>query len=79
MRAVVIDEPGGPDVLKVREVPDPVPAPGEVLVAVAAAGVNRADIAQREGFYAGRGFRRAAQVVDVHADTSYLMRLELPR
>jgi len=36
-------------------------------------------LAQREGFYAGRGFRRAAQVVDVHADTSYLMRLDLPR
>ena len=51
MRAVVIDEPGGPEVLKVREVPDPVPAPGEVLVAVTTAGVNRADIAQREGFY----------------------------
>jgi putative PIG3 family NAD(P)H quinone oxidoreductase len=51
MRAVVVDEPGGPDVLKVREVPDPVPGPGEVLVAVTTAGVNLADIAQREGFY----------------------------
>jgi putative PIG3 family NAD(P)H quinone oxidoreductase len=51
MRAVVIDKPGGPEVLGVRDVPDPVPAPDEVLVTVTTAGVNRADIAQREGFY----------------------------
>jgi putative PIG3 family NAD(P)H quinone oxidoreductase len=38
-------------VLKLTEVPDPVPAPGEVLVDVAAAGVNRADVLQRMGFY----------------------------
>jgi GNAT superfamily N-acetyltransferase len=36
-------------------------------------------LAQRETFYTGRGFRRAAEVVDVHADTSYLMLLDLPR
>ena len=51
MRAVVIDTPGGPEVLKLREVPDPVPAEGEVLIAVTTAGVNRADVAQRQGFY----------------------------
>jgi putative PIG3 family NAD(P)H quinone oxidoreductase len=51
LRAVVIDEPGGPDVLKVREVPDPVPAAGEVVITTVAAGVNRADLAQRQGFY----------------------------
>ncbi|HSR84046.1 MAG TPA: NAD(P)H-quinone oxidoreductase [Streptosporangiaceae bacterium] len=51
MRAVVIDKPGGPDVLVVREVPDPVPGPGEVVVTTVAAGVNRADLAQRLGFY----------------------------
>ena len=51
MRAVVIDEPGGPEVLQVRDVPDPVPAPDEVLITITTAGVNRADIAQREGFY----------------------------
>ena len=51
MRAVVVSEPGGPDVLRVEEVPDPVPGPGEVLVEVAAAGVNRADLMQREGHY----------------------------
>ena len=52
MRAVVITEPGGPDVLQVQEVPDPVPAPGEVLVDVAATAVNRADLLQRQGHYA---------------------------
>jgi putative PIG3 family NAD(P)H quinone oxidoreductase len=51
MRAVVITSPGEPDVLKLTEVPDPVPGPGEVLVDVAAAGVNRADVMQRMGFY----------------------------
>ena len=51
MRAVVIAEPGGPDVLQLAEVPDPVAEPGEVLVEVAGAGVNRADLMQREGLY----------------------------
>jgi putative PIG3 family NAD(P)H quinone oxidoreductase len=51
MRAVVISEPGGPDVLRVAEVPDPVAGPGEVLVDIVGAGVNRADVMQREGFY----------------------------
>ena len=51
MRAIVITEPGGPEVLRLEEVPDPVPAPGEVLVEVAAAGLNRADILQRQGHY----------------------------
>src|SRR5436305_14761906 len=51
MRAIVIREPGGPDVLEWREVPDPEPGPGEVLVDVAASAVNRADLLQRAGFY----------------------------
>jgi putative PIG3 family NAD(P)H quinone oxidoreductase len=51
MHAVVISEPGGPDVLQWTEVPDPEPGPGEVLVEVAAAGVNRADLMQRQGLY----------------------------
>jgi putative PIG3 family NAD(P)H quinone oxidoreductase len=51
MRAVVISEPGGPDVLEVAEVPDPAAAPGEVLVEIAGAGVNRADLMQRQGMY----------------------------
>lgn len=51
MRAVVISEPGGPDVLQLRDVPDPVPAEGEVVVEVAATAVNRADLLQRQGHY----------------------------
>ncbi|MGH3251478.1 MAG: NAD(P)H-quinone oxidoreductase [Trebonia sp.] len=51
MHAVVISEPGGPEVLQWTEVPDPVPGPGEVLVNVAASAVNRADMMQRQGFY----------------------------
>lgn len=51
MYAVTISEPGGPDVLAWSEVPDPEPAPGEVLVDVAATAVNRADLLQRQGWY----------------------------
>lgn len=56
MRAVRIDEFGGPEVLVSVEVPDPVPGPGEVLVRIVAAGVNRVDALQRAGVYhrAGR-------------------------
>jgi len=51
MHAVIISEPGGPEVLQWIEVPDPQPAPGEVLIDVAASAVNRADMMQRQGFY----------------------------
>src|SRR5512142_373748 len=51
MKAVEISAPGGPEVLRVVERPVPRPGRGEVLVRVAAAGVNRPDIAQREGRY----------------------------
>jgi len=51
MRAVVITRFGDPDVLDVREVPMPEPAPGEVRVRVYASGVNRADLLQRLGLY----------------------------
>jgi len=51
MYAVVITEPGDADVLRWTEVEDPVAGPGEVLVDVTASGVNRADLAQRQGFY----------------------------
>ncbi len=51
MRAVVIIHPGGPEVLRLEEVPDPVPGPGEVLVEIVAAGLNRADVLQRQGHY----------------------------
>lgn len=52
MHAVVVTEPGGPEVMRWLDVPDPVPGPGEVLIEVAAAGVNRADLLQRQGRYA---------------------------
>ncbi|MCC6735375.1 MAG: NAD(P)H-quinone oxidoreductase [Bauldia sp.] len=51
MTAIAIREPGGPDVLVPVERPVPAPAPGEILVRVAAAGVNRPDVAQRQGHY----------------------------
>ncbi|HVB45294.1 MAG TPA: NAD(P)H-quinone oxidoreductase [Streptosporangiaceae bacterium] len=51
MRAITIASPGGPEVLTVTEVPDPVPAPGEILIQVTASGVNRADLLQRQGLY----------------------------
>ncbi|MEU9128105.1 NAD(P)H-quinone oxidoreductase [Kitasatospora sp. NPDC048540] len=51
MRAITIPQSGGPEVLTWTEVPDPVPAAGEVLVEVAASAVNRADLLQRQGFY----------------------------
>ncbi len=51
MRAVVITAPGGPDVLRWSDVPDPEPGPGEVVLDVAASAVNRADLLQRQGHY----------------------------
>jgi putative PIG3 family NAD(P)H quinone oxidoreductase len=51
MQAVVITQPGEPEVLRLTEVPDLVAGPGEVVIDVAAAGVNRADLLQRQGFY----------------------------
>lgn len=52
MRAIFIREPGGPDVLELREVPDPVPGPDRIRVRIAATAVNRADLLQRRGGYA---------------------------
>lgn len=51
MRAIVFDRPGGPEVLAIGEVHPPRPGPGELLVRVRAAGVNRADLLQRLGKY----------------------------
>lgn len=51
MRAVEVEAPGGPEVLRVVERPDPVPGPGTLLVDVAAAGVNFVEIYQRSGIY----------------------------
>jgi NADPH2:quinone reductase len=51
MRAVEISRPGGPEVLKPADWPRPAPKPNEILVKVAAAGVNRPDVLQRMGLY----------------------------
>ncbi|TDC62551.1 NAD(P)H-quinone oxidoreductase [Streptomyces hainanensis] len=51
MHAITIAAPGGPEALVWTEVPDAEPSAGEVLIEVAAAGVNRADVLQRQGFY----------------------------
>ena len=51
MRAIEITEPGGADVLSLTNRPAPSPGQGEVLIKVAAAGINRPDILQRKGFY----------------------------
>ncbi|MDO9461768.1 MAG: NAD(P)H-quinone oxidoreductase [Alphaproteobacteria bacterium] len=51
MRAVAITKPGGPEMLQPVSLPTPAPGAGEVLIEVAAAGVNRPDVMQRQGFY----------------------------
>lgn len=51
MKAVKISQPGQPDVLVVKECPQPTPGDSEVLIRVRAAGVNRADVLQRKGHY----------------------------
>lgn len=51
MKAIAITAPGGPEVLRPIERPVPVPGPGEVLIKVAAAGINRPDVLQRSGHY----------------------------
>ena len=56
MKAVVYDEPGGPEVLRYTDVPDPTPGPVDVVVDVAAVALNRLDVVQRNGWYALPGF-----------------------
>ncbi len=75
MRVVETVEPGGPEALVVRERPMPEPGAGEVLIRVAAAGLNRADLLQRRGLYpppAGApswpGLEAAGTVTAVGAD-----------
>jgi NADPH2:quinone reductase len=51
MRAIEVDQPGGAEALRVAETAVPEPRPGEVLIRVAAAGLNRADVLQRIGHY----------------------------
>jgi NADPH:quinone reductase len=51
MRKIAFDGAGGPDVIRVRDVPVPAPGPGKVLIEVVAAGVNKPDCFQRQGHY----------------------------
>jgi len=51
MQAIEISLPGGPEVLRLVKRPEPEPGPGELLIDVAAAGVNRPDVLQRAGAY----------------------------
>ncbi len=53
MRAVVLRDHGGPEVLTIEEVPDPEPGPEDVVVDVVATALNRADLLQRMGLYPG--------------------------
>jgi len=53
MRAIVLESYGEPDVLTLRDVPDPVAGPEEVVVEIVATALNRADLLQRRGFYPG--------------------------
>lgn len=57
MRAIVIESYGGPEVLQVQEVPDPVPGPEEVVVDIVTTALNRADLLQRRGLYPQPGPR----------------------
>lgn len=76
MRAVIITEPGGPEALLLGDAADPVPGPGEVLIAVRATAVNRADLMQRRGLYPPPpgasdvlGLEAVGEVVEVHVGT----------
>src|ERR687888_1689657 len=51
MRAIVISQNGGPEVLQPAETDDPVPGPGEILIDMAASGVNFVDVYFRTGLY----------------------------
>ena len=51
MQAIIFDNAGGPEVLTLRQVPDPDPSPEQVLVRVRATALNRADTLQRQGQY----------------------------
>src|SRR5437764_2620276 len=70
MRAIQIEQNGGPEVLEIRDVPDPAAGPGQALVRVEACGVNFIDIYFREGRYPAKlpfipGQEAAGTVVSV--------------
>ena len=58
MKAVVIHEPGGPEVLKVESIPIPTPLAGQVLIRVKAFGINRSEMFTRQGHSPGVRFPR---------------------
>lgn len=75
MRQVWVTGPGGPEVLEVRELPDPHAGPGEVRISVHAAGVNFADVLARAGLYPDApkpptvlGYEVAGEIDEVGAD-----------
>lgn len=75
MRAVVVPRNGGPEVLSIDSVPVPQPAPGQLLVRVAASGVNFIDVYRREGAYPvptpfGLGSECAGEVVALGPDVT---------
>jgi NADPH:quinone reductase len=79
MLALVFDRFGGPDVLRIAELPDPIPSPNEVVVATRAIGLNFADVYRRRGDYHLEGsppyiagYEAAGEVVRVGSDVSSL-------
>jgi len=77
MKVIDVPQPGGPEALVLAERPVPQPGPAEVLIEVAAAGLNRADILQRRGFYpsppgapSSPGLEVAGTIVGVGADVT---------
>ncbi|MCW2968045.1 MAG: Alcohol dehydrogenase zinc-binding domain protein, partial [Solirubrobacteraceae bacterium] len=72
MRAILIEEFGGPEVLQVVDLPTPAPGEGEVLIRVARAGMNFADTHQRQDQYVAKAtppFVPGSEVVGVREDT----------
>jgi NADPH2:quinone reductase len=78
VKAIAYDRFGPPDVLRLVEAPPPALRPGDLLVRVAAAGVNRADLMQRTGFYGDQSFGEspllglelAGEVVEVGSEVA---------
>jgi putative PIG3 family NAD(P)H quinone oxidoreductase len=77
VKAIVVDQPGPPEVLRLAEIARPEPGPGELLIEVAGSGVNRADLMQRQGHYPPPpgaseiiGLEVAGTVAALGADTS---------
>ncbi len=62
MQAIVLTEYGGPEVLRTAQVEDPIPGPADILVAVEASAVNRADVLQRRGAYPPPSPRPPAEI-----------------